>query len=167
MRDCADEAIEPHNQHQSTENSGTVSNRSVQSSHIAQDAANTGNDNPPNDLPITLRRRRQGRPSLQGTTSASNTTWVLPIFQCDRYVTKVKPLPVSLNTSDETFFTTVKARYHEETSRLRRFFAMRGVKRISYVKVRPMGNLIESQSSFAPIDAHIAGPHYDYDTALK
>lgn len=37
--------------------------------------------------------------------------------------------------SDQTLFTIVKARYFEETSRLRRFFALKGVKKISYVKV--------------------------------
>lgn len=38
--------------------------------------------------------------------------------------------------SDQTLFTIVRAKYLEETSRLRRFFALRGVKKISYVKVR-------------------------------
>jgi len=51
-------------------------------------------------------------------------------------VTEQKHLSVDLSTTDETLFTMVKVEYHEETSRLRRFFAMRGVKKISYVKVR-------------------------------
>lgn len=46
--------------------------------------------------------------------------------------------------SDETLFTMVKAKYHEEISRLRRFFAMRGVKKISYVKVRIAHTVISS-----------------------
>ena len=167
MREFAAEATEAHNQHESAGNSETVSSGSVQSFHTAQDGVNNSNDNPPTNLPMGLRCRRQGRPSLQGTISANNTTWVLPIFQCDRYVTKVKHLPVSSNTSDEALFTTIKARYHEEKSRLRRFFAMRGVKKISYVKVRPLDNLIKSQSSFAAADGDIAGPDYDFDTALK
>jgi len=53
------------------------------------------------------------------------------VFQYERYGTKVKHLSVDLNTTDETLFTMVKAKDHEETSRLRRFFAMRGVKKIS------------------------------------
>ena len=167
MREFIGEARETHNQHESGGNRGTVSNPSVQAFHTAQDGANISNDSLLNNLPIGLRRRGQGRTDLQGTISANNTAWVLPIFQCDRYVTKVKHLPVSSNTSDEALFTTVKARYHEETSRLRRFFAMRGVQKISYVKVRPLDNLIKSQSSFAAADGDIAGPDYDFDTALK
>lgn len=48
---------------------------------------------------------------------------------------KVKHLSVDSDTSDENFFTMVKERYLEETSRIRRFVALRGVKKISYVKV--------------------------------
>ena len=142
MREFIGEARETHNQHESGENRGTVSNPSIQTFHTAQDGANASNDGIPNILPIGLRRRGQGRTDLQGTISTNNTAWVLPLFQCDRYVTKVEHLLVRLNTSDETLFTTVKARYRGETSRLRRFFAMRGVKKISYVKVRPLDNLI-------------------------
>ena len=39
-----------------------------------------------------------------------------------------------LETSDEELFTMVKAQYFKETSRVRRFLALRGIKKISYVK---------------------------------
>lgn len=80
-----------------------------------------------------LRQRGEGHTHAPDGTNA-DSTWILPIFQHERYGTKVKHLPVKLDMSDETLFTTIKARYLEESSRMRRFFALRGVKKISCVK---------------------------------
>lgn len=114
--------------------SGTTSDRSVRSFQTAP-TENKATENDSN-LPSGLRRRGQGQSQTQQRTLVTSSTWVLPVFQYERYGTKVKHLSVDLNTTDETLFTMVKAKYHEENSRLRRFFAMRGVKKISYVKVR-------------------------------
>jgi len=114
--------------------SGITSDRSVRSFQTAP-TENRATENDSN-LPSGLRRRGQGQSQTQQRTLGTSNTWVLPVFQYERYGTKVKHLSVDLNTTDETLFTMVKAKYHEETNRLRRFFAMRGVKKISYVKVR-------------------------------
>ncbi|KAI4200158.1 MAG: hypothetical protein LQ350_004119 [Teloschistes chrysophthalmus] len=79
-------------------------------------------------------RRRQHRLEERNGSSASSSTWVLPLFQVERYGTKVKHLAVDTTTSDESLFTMVKAQYLGMTSRARRFLSMRGVKKISYVK---------------------------------
>ncbi|KAL8700081.1 MAG: hypothetical protein Q9201_005644 [Fulgogasparrea decipioides] len=91
-------------------------------------------DNSDSDHPSGLRRRKHKRSEMERGDSFASSTWVLPIFHFERYRTRVKHLQVDLKTSDEALFTMVKATYHEETSIIRRFFAMRAVKKISYVK---------------------------------
>lgn len=86
-------------------------------------------------LPGVLRQRGQGRNQDQQDISVRDKTWVLPLFQYERYSTKVQHLQVDGKMSDETLFTMIKQQYLTQTSRIRRFFALRGVKKISYVKV--------------------------------
>ncbi|KAL8664206.1 MAG: hypothetical protein Q9202_003284 [Teloschistes flavicans] len=129
--------------HQSTNDESTSHNSSTNSmgSVAAQSSSAQGSRPTPtgrsnttdNNLPQGLRRRQR---ELNDTyaSSASPPTWVLPIFQVERYGSKVKHLAVDTETSDESFFTMVKAHYLGETSRIRRFLSMRGVKKISYVK---------------------------------
>ncbi|KAI4249407.1 MAG: hypothetical protein LQ352_005662 [Teloschistes flavicans] len=129
--------------HQSTNDESTSHNSSTNSmgSVAAQSSSvqglrptPTGRSNTTdNNLPPGLRRRQR---ELNDTyaSSTSPPTWVLPIFQVERYGSKVKHLRVDTETSDESFFTTVKAQYLGENSRLRRILSMRGVKKISYVK---------------------------------
>ena len=44
-------------------------------------------------------------------------------------------MSVQLDMSDESLFIMLKERYFEQTSRIRRIIALRGVKKISCVKV--------------------------------
>ncbi|KAL8692040.1 MAG: hypothetical protein Q9218_002849 [Villophora microphyllina] len=120
------------NSHSTREDSMNLPVHHSESIQASESAPLEGSDRDDN-LPPGLRRRGR-RPDATHGNLASSPTWILPIFQIERYGTKVKHLPVDPTMSDETLFTSVKARYHEETSRIRRFFAMRGVKKISYVK---------------------------------
>lgn len=80
--------------------------------------------------------RRRSRRSRMDPAAMGSQMWMLPIFQYDRYGTTVKHLRVDSTTSDKDLFLDIKTKYHEETSRFRRFFALRGVKKISCVKFR-------------------------------
>lgn len=82
-----------------------------------------------------LRRRGNDHTRTSHEDLSLSKMWILPIFHYERYGTKVKHLSVDSDTSDESFFTMVKERYLEDSSRIHRFFALRGVKKISYVKV--------------------------------
>ncbi|KAL8790249.1 MAG: hypothetical protein Q9195_006472 [Heterodermia aff. obscurata] len=108
---------------------GTNSIQAEQTSQTTQSA-----DSFDADAKEGLRRRGHGQIQTCHEDSSLSKMWILPIFQYERYGTKVKHLSVASDTCDENFFTMVKQRYLEETSRIRRFFALRGVKKISYVK---------------------------------
>ena len=83
--------------------------------------------------PESLRHRRNTNTTL--STSVTNSTWVMPIYHSDRYVKKVEHLAVDQELSDSAFFVMFKKRYHENKSVMQRLLAMRGVKKISCVKV--------------------------------
>ncbi|KAL8835312.1 MAG: hypothetical protein Q9170_003367 [Blastenia crenularia] len=87
-----------------------------------------------NDDACSQGLRQRPTRSDREPTAMSHQAWILPIFQYDRYGTMVKHLRVDLTTSDKDLFLNIKERYQEATSRTRRFFAMRGVKKISCVK---------------------------------
>ena len=111
---------------------GTISSHSVQSFQTAQTGRSLNSDANQEGL----RRRGNGHTRISYEDLSMSKAWILPIFHYERYGTKVKHLSVDpADMSDETFFTMVKERYLEETSRIRRFFSLRGVKKISYVKV--------------------------------
>ncbi|KAL8708280.1 MAG: hypothetical protein Q9225_007629 [Loekoesia sp. 1 TL-2023] len=127
--------ISTHNDQGNTGDLTTSSTQSNQSAHVPNNGHNedqAGDNN--GALPVGLRRRGPARNHTDRITDAGRDMWILPIFQYDRYGTRVRHLPVELTMSDKTLFTSIKTEYHEETSRFRRFFAMRGVKKISYVK---------------------------------
>ena len=112
-------------------NTGAIPSHSMQSFQIAQSSLSRSGDANQEGL----RRRGKGHAPTSHEDLSLNKMWILPIFHYERYGTKVKHLSVDSKTSDEHLFTMVKERYLEETSRIRRFFALRGVKKISYVKV--------------------------------
>lgn len=124
---------QPTSSHNSPANSMDSAPAQSSSVHFSQNAPtgslNTANPSPPSGL-----RRRQHRLGERNGSSASSSTWVLPLFQVERYGTKVKQLAVDTKTSDESLFTMVKAQYLGMTSRTRQILYMRGVKKISYVK---------------------------------
>ncbi|KAI4167199.1 MAG: hypothetical protein LQ343_007411 [Gyalolechia ehrenbergii] len=123
-----------HNDPRSTKGlakSSTQSSQSIQSRNdrINRNQAEGNNNNSPQGL-----RQRHPTRSETGTSAMGYNAWVLPIFQYDRYGTRVKHLRVDQTTSDKDLFVNIKEKYHQETSKVRRFFVMRGVKKISCVK---------------------------------
>ena len=131
-RTCGSTASDNANQNIVTSTStGSVTDHSVQCSQTAQSSHSSNGD--ANQKGLRRRGNRHSRTSHEDLSLSK--MWILPIFHYERYGTKVKHLPVDSNTSDENLFTKVKERYLEEGSRIRRFFALRGVKKISYVKV--------------------------------
>ena len=110
---------------------GSFPSHSMQSFQTAQSSYSHNGD----ATQEGLRRRGKGHARTSHEDLSLSKMWILPIFHYERYGTKVKHLPVDSNTSDENLFTMVKERYLEETSRIRRFFALRGVTKISCVKV--------------------------------
>ena len=77
-----------------------------------------------------LRHRR-----CNNTTINTSSTWILPIYHSERYMMKVEHLSVNIDMSDTALFVLIKQRYHKSKSMIRRLLAMRGVKKISFVKV--------------------------------
>lgn len=77
-----------------------------------------------------LRHRR-----YNNTTLNTSSTWILPIYHSERYMMKVEHLSVNIDMSDTALFVLIKRRYHKSRSMMRRLLAMRGVKKISFVKV--------------------------------
>ena len=77
-----------------------------------------------------LRHRR-----YNNTTLNTSPTWILPIYHSERYMMKVEHLSVNTDMSDTALFVLIKQRYHKSRSMIRRLLAMRGVKKISFVKV--------------------------------
>ncbi|KAL9002545.1 MAG: hypothetical protein Q9188_004524 [Gyalolechia gomerana] len=123
-----------HNDPRSTKGlakSSPQSSQSIQSrnDHINRIQAEGNNNNSPQGL-----RQRHPTRSEIGTSAMGYNAWVLPIFQYDRYGTRVNHLRVDQTTSDKDLFVNIKEKYHQETSKVRRFFVMRGVKKISCVK---------------------------------
>lgn len=133
-RQCANDSPNSRDQGRDLREMGTSSDPSARSGQTAPTEMKAADDD--SNLNLGLRRRGQRRTQTQESALGTSNTWILPISQYERHGTKVEHLSVDLNMSDETLFTMVKAKYHEGISRLRRFFAMRGVKKISYVKVR-------------------------------
>ncbi|KAL8749237.1 MAG: hypothetical protein Q9199_007809 [Rusavskia elegans] len=79
-----------------------------------------------------LRRRRHSATNV--TPSPSNSIWVLPIFYKERYMRKVEHLSVNINLSDLELFGLIKKSYYLSKSMTWRLLAMRGVKKVSFVK---------------------------------
>ncbi len=90
--------------------------------------------------------RHRGLTDTNARTSPNVSTWVLPIFHNERYAMKVEHLPVNMALSDLALFELLKKRYNQTKSTTRRLLAMRGVKKISFVKVH--GNLFRLQTSY-------------------
>ncbi|KAI4113850.1 MAG: hypothetical protein LQ338_008100 [Usnochroma carphineum] len=114
---------------------GTLVGSSFCSTEMPPDGrpANTTDTTDVNSLPSGLRRRKQSGSSKK-MKSVGYDMWVLPIFELGPYRNKVKHLPVDSKMPDDALFMTFKTQYLNESSRVRRFFAMRAVKKISYVK---------------------------------
>ena len=136
VRQLANESAASNTHSMYPASSGESSEKPSHNSHLNPAKRKSSGEEP--NLPRGLRRRNQGRRDCRETSSAIDKMWVLPIFQQGRHRTKVKHLHVDSKMSDYAFFTLVKSRYYEETSKLKRFLAMRSVAKISYVKVRHM-----------------------------
>ena len=86
-------------------------------------------------------------------TPVEGQTWVLPIYNSERYRTKVEHLDVRKTMSDFEMFQSIKKRYYESKSITKRLLATRGVKEIKFVKV---GGAISPYSGQEKIESWVS-----------
>lgn len=107
----------------------------------------------------TMRRRKEIKDLKARDKAQSHGKWILPVFQEKRYGAKAVHLPAEGIDSDEKFFIAMKERYYASTTTAHRWFSMRGVRKIHYVKVRPTRD--ESNASpklkISSIRSHLPG----------